>query len=649
MIGRFIFLHFLAGIILVSIGCQTPEIETPVPPTLQITATEVLDIVTPSPTPPIDDEGNNLVICMSGEPASLFWYSQESVLEEAVLHGIFENDLTTLSYGFQAVGLERVPSFQNGDAFIRIVPVSEGDLVVGASGQVMNLEIGSQIIDSEGNLVLYDGSTLLLNQLVVDYQMKQRTWSDGQPVTAADSVYSFQLASRPDFTGDKYLVDRTASYQSTGNLQVRWSGLPGYQSNDLQSNFFHPLPRHAWLNIDPAELESAEASSRFPLGDGPFQIVEWIPKESIRLEPNPNYYRRNENLPHLDSVTFRFIADTNQRIAQLLAGSCHVVGHGGLDPELIPFLLEAQEAQLLQTSITQDRFGWELIFGVNSWADYGDGIGRPDWFEDVRVRQAVARCINREEIVDSIYYGQTSVADTYIPPNHPLSANSIASWIYDPEAGNGLLTEVGYVDTNGDGIREDPITAVDFHVNLIVGLEPRELAIAQIIENGLADCGIDILIERQTPNEQALTEENKVNGRRFDLALSRTEAAHTPGCKQFTTREITGSPDQINPLTNEPYIGWEGSNFSGWSNFTFDAICASALAVPAGSTQEIQNHQQAQRIFSVDLPVLPLVLEPKITAFNPAVQQISNDPTQNSEFWNLFEVGLNAKNEESRQ
>ena len=84
-----------------------------------------------------------------------------------------------------------------------------------------------------------------------------------------------------------------------------------------------------------AELMTAEVSSRFPVGDGPFQIVEWLPGEHIRLEPNPHYYRSAAGLPHLDSITFKFIADTNQRLSLLLAGECQVLTHDGLDKSLL--------------------------------------------------------------------------------------------------------------------------------------------------------------------------------------------------------------------------------------------------------------------------------------------------------------------------
>ncbi|MDX1417264.1 MAG: hypothetical protein R3293_23860, partial [Candidatus Promineifilaceae bacterium] len=78
-------------------------------PTQQVTATGETKIVTPTPSPQIENSDDELIICMEQEPKTLFWHGHESVFEEAVLHGIYESDLTTVSYDYQAVGLEKIP------------------------------------------------------------------------------------------------------------------------------------------------------------------------------------------------------------------------------------------------------------------------------------------------------------------------------------------------------------------------------------------------------------------------------------------------------------------------------------------------------------------------------------------------------------
>jgi peptide/nickel transport system substrate-binding protein len=433
---------------------------------------------------------------MSQEPSTLYWHGRSTLFEEAVLHGLYENDLTTLSYRYQPQGLQQIPSLANGAAAARVVPVDAGEKVVDAAGDLVTLEPGITVMTADGEPATFAGTTLLMNQQVVDFVMKQRFWADGQPVTASDSVYSFELAAHPDTPGDKYKIDRTASYQATGNLTLRWTGLPGFKDNNFQTNFQHPLPRHAWSGLSPAELLTAESSSRLPLGDGPYRIVEWIAGQSIRLEPNLAYYHALDNLPRLDSVTFKFIPDTNQRLSQLLAGECQIVTHDALETYLIPFVVEAQEAQLLKASIRPGPVALEVSFGINSWTDYGDGSGRPDWFEDVRARQGIAMCINRQQIVDTIMVAYSDVSHSYVPPIHPLYAKNVSQWPHDISAANVLLDETGYLDINEDGIREDPLTGNAFRVSLITGLDQIERRIGQMLQEQLRDCGIDLVIEQ---------------------------------------------------------------------------------------------------------------------------------------------------------
>ena len=624
------------------VSCQTSPTASIVESTPTIAAAVINDAQDPTATPPeLSVPGKHLTICMSQEPSTLYWHGRETLFDEAVLHGLYENDLTTLSYGYQPQGLEKVPSLAKGDAAFRVVPVDAGDKVVDAQGYVTLLEPGSTVINADGDLETFEGSTLLMQQVVVDFLMKQRYWSDGQPVTAADSVYSFLLAAHPDTPGDKFNTERTASYQATGNISVRWAGLPGFKDDSYQTNFHHPLPQHAWRNISEAELLTAEPSSRLPIGDGPYQIVEWQPGESIRLEPNPFYYRSQEDLPRLDSVTFRFIANTNQRISQLLAGQCHIITHDEIDKELIPFFQEAQNAQLLKASFRPGRTLWQLSFGVNSWSEYGDGIGRPDWFEDARVRQAVALCINRQQIVDVALSGQSSIPNSYLPAIHPLYAENVSQWPYDQTAANILLDEAGYLDANIDHVREDPITGTDFRVSLITTVDRTEREIAQLIKDDLLECGIDVTIEPLPDNLRfADGEESRIRGRRFDLALTSSTTDHIPACDQYASWQISGPEAVQNDLTGDLFSGWDSKNHSGWSDPAYDAACASAREAMPGTVDYSLHHEQAQLIFSQSLPLLPLFFSPRTTAAIPEVPYINNDPSQRSELWNLFAIDL---------
>ena len=338
----------------------------------------------------------------------------------AVQVALFETDITSFSYDWQARGIEKLPSLDDGDAIINTVEVNTGDTVLDATGNPAVLEEGIEITNADGESVVFDGTPLMMEQLSADFSLKQRFWSDGTPVTAADSVYSFNLNADPDTPAGKFLVNRTQSYQATGDLTLQWIGLPGFMDPTYFTNIWPPQPEHAWGGFSAAELLEAEESSRLPIGDGPFKIDAWNAGDSIQLTPNEFYYRADEGFPHLNSVTYKFIQDTNQLVAQLISGACDIGTQDGLDATQSPFLIEAENNGLLVPYFQTGTVFEHIDFGVDSYGDFGDDIGRPDWFEDVRVRQAMTMCTDRQSMVDNILFGRSEVIHTYVPTVHPL-------------------------------------------------------------------------------------------------------------------------------------------------------------------------------------------------------------------------------------
>jgi peptide/nickel transport system substrate-binding protein len=590
----------------------------------------VVEVVEPE-APPAGPK--DLIVCMAQEPDTMYPYGGSMLAGAAVQHAIFENNFTNLSFGYQAQGVEKVPSLADGDAVVENVEVNAGDTVVDANGDVVVVEDGVELINSDGETVVFDGTPVMMERLVVDFTMKPRVWSDGTPVTANDSVYSFEIAGDPDTPATKFTVQRTASYEATGDLSTRWTGVPGYQDSTYFVNFWAPFPQHVWGALSAAELLQAEESSRLPVGDGPFAIQEWIAGDSIRLTKNEFYYQ--DGLPYLDSVTYKFIPDTNQLIAQLLSGACDIGTQDGMDVGQAPFLIEAENSGLLIPYFQTGTVYEHIDFGIDSYGDYGDGIGRPDWFETAEVRQAITMCTDRQSMVDNILFGRSEVIHTYIPSVHPLYPEGLTEWPYDVAAANEMLDAAGYVDSDGDGIRNDPITGVPFSVSLgtTSGNEMRQ-QLTQIFKENMLECGIDVTLYYPPASEWfADGPDGVLFGRRFDLGEFAWLTGVEPACSLYLTDSITG-PEE------EGFGGWGNSNPTGWSNADFDAACKRALGALPGTEDYTQGHYDAQVIFSQEVPVIPLFLRLKVAAARPEILNFSVDPTQNSEMYNIFEIDI---------
>jgi len=595
-------------------------------PTVSSTPTPV---PTPSPTP----EPKTLTVCLLDEPDSLYLYGTDSLAAQHVWQAIYDGPLDSRNYVHQPVILTDVPNLADGNAALETVTVQAGDRVLTVGGEVVELAPGVTVRDVSGQRVTFDGTPILMQSIIVTFTLHPDLyWSDGVLLTADDSVFSFELAADPVTPTDKHIIERTANYHAVDARTVVWSGVPGFLDHAYFLNFWHPLPRHAWGHLSAAELLSAEISTRHPLGWGPFVLREWVSGDHITLVRNPIYFRAPEGLPRLDEVTFRFIPDPTTLAGELLAGRCDVVTHEAVNAvrAAFPSIEEDEEGAIAALSTYDAR--WELLaFGISP----GSGYDRPDFFEDVRVRQAIALCIDRQTIAQQVMGPIGRMLHAYLPPEHPLYAgNTLITWGYALAAGQRLLATAGWYDEDGDGIREAHAIpgipdGTPFQITYRTTDEPLRLQTAQLIQTYLAACGIRVSIETM-PSEALFAPgpEGVLFGRRFDLAQFSWRTAPDPLCDLFLSSQI-------------PDVGhWDRPNVVGFLDDEYDTACLSALEALPGSTEYVTGHVEAQRIFSERLPVLPLFQRLKVTLARTSVIGLAPDPTQASELWNIEQLDL---------
>ncbi len=96
--------------------------------------------------------------------------------------------------------------------------------------------------------------------------------------------------------------------------------------------------------------------------------------------------------------------------------------------------------------------GWVLASRPASYDDgYNTAKGdRQDILADPRTRQAIALCLDRQKVVDTVLFGQSSVPLSFVPADHPLYSASVPSYKFDPAAGIQLLEQVGWKDLDGN-------------------------------------------------------------------------------------------------------------------------------------------------------------------------------------------------------
>jgi len=660
----------VASMILAACAPKQVEVVKTVVVTEQVKGETVVKVVTPTPAP--KEEGpRTLVICMGQEPETLYPYGGSMLAMSSVLEAVFDGPIDGRSFDYQPVILEKLPSLADGDAVFETVDVAPGDTIADADGNVTTLEAGVKFFPSGctnadcAQEYTEDMGTIQMDKMVVTFKLLPGLkWSDGEPLTAADSVYSFNLAADPDTPSGKYTIERTESYEALDDVTIQWTGLPGYVDGTYFLNFWTPYPEHVWGQYTAAELLEAEESSLRPMGWGPYVIDEWAKGDHISMHKNPNYFRADEGLPKFDNLVYRFVGEnSNANIAAILSGECDIVDQTSHLDDQSELLLELQNAGQVNATFVTGTVFEHADFGINP-VSYDDGWqegDRPAFFSDVRVRQAIAMCMDRQAVVDTVMFGQSVVLDTYLPPQHPLFNSNVKHYDFDVEAGSALLEEAGWIDDDGDPSTprvyqgDNPWipqgTKLEFNYWTTSATQRQQAT--QVLQQSLAQCGIKVNLEYWSPGEYfADGPDGPLFGRRFDIGQFAWLTGVEPPCDLWMSEGIPGDPEKTvgdvpwlqealgpdaDPTAPAFAYGWGGWNDPGYSNPEYDKVCKAAINSLKGQPGYEENHLKAQEIFANELPVVPLYLRLKLAATRPDMCGFIMDPTANSEMWNIEE------------
>jgi peptide/nickel transport system substrate-binding protein len=575
-------------------------------------------------------------VCLGEEPTTLYPYGNLNSAARSVLSAIYDGPLDVVEYGYEATILEKVPTLEDGDAQVSPVTVNAGSEVVDASGNVVLLNTGTKVrptgCRSDDCAITYDGSSSLqMDQMVVTFTMLEGLmWSDGTPITTSDSIYSYGLASSDVTPGSKFLIDRTATYEAADEQTIQWWGKPGYIDPDYYTNFWMPLPEHAWSEFPPDQLLTVDVSAKLPMGWGPYIMEEWEAGRQLHLIKNLNYFRAASGLPRFDELTFLIFPNTDAALTALVDGTCDVLDPSTRLDGQVSLLQEMQSNNRARLLTAQTMTMEWLGIGI-AHASYDDDFDvredRPDLFSDKRTRQAIALCLDRQRVVDTVLFGLSQVPDSYLPPDHPLHNANIQTYEFNPAAGSQILEQVGWLDHDNNpstprqafNVTNVPIDT-PLVLNYYTSSATQRHQVAEIFAQSLAECGIGLnLIYSSASDFYAQGPIGPLFGRQFDLAeYAMGVNSLEPQCSWFISTQIPSA-------TNN----WVGTNVSGYINLNFDAACQKALQT-VSTDPEYAFHQEAQAIFAADIPSIPLYLRLKVAATRPDFCGFTLDPSSSS-------------------
>jgi len=583
-----------------------------------------------------------LVVCLGEEPVSLYMYENSSRAMWSVLEAIYDGPIDTVNYLPEPVILEEFPTLDNNGVTLSSVSVNAGDEVANVQGDLVALAKGVKVFPegctSPDCAIEWDGQAALsVVQMSARFTIKPGiTWSDGQALTAEDSVFSYTVSVDPATDVTKNLIKRTASYTAVDALTVEWTGIPGYLTMNPGAFFWIPMPKHTLGEMSAEQLNDAEDTNKKPLGWGPYVIDEWVAGDHIRLVKNDLYFRAGEGLPEFDVLVYRFIpAMAVTDLSPLVTGECDIMETSTS--------LESQVQPLRELEIagkTKLYFGqgpeWELInFGINpaSYDDvYNPYVDRANFFGDLRVRQAFAACIDRENIIKEVLFSQSQIPSTYLPGNHPYAVEGMVTIAHDTARGISLLEEAGWMDKDGDPAtpRESSgisgiLNGTAFSITYNVTQSPLHTSVTDIVVSSLAECGIAVTPQYLSVEEMfAAGPDGVVFGRAFDLAELAWSTGRQPPCFLYSSAEIPGSSNS--------WLGTKfgGVNITGYKNKDYDSACSRMFSTGLDKAAFTADNETTQRLIAEELPVLPLFYHLKVMATRVDLCGVSLDVSARS-------------------
>ena len=493
-------------------------------------------------------EPRKLTICLGYAPSSLFLYKASTQVEWDILQAIYDGPIDNIDSIPTPVILESIPSQANGGLEVSRVSINEGDNLLNASGEPVALGIGVSYLPSgcksQDCAITWDGKTsILLDQTKISFRLNSEIlWSDGSPLTAIDSVFSYSLASHSSIPNDKSIPDQISSYSSIDTTTVEVVLLPGLVPQDTAPYFFSPLPSHAWSAYSPEELLDADFSNKTPLGWGPYFIKEWN-EEFILLEKNPYYFRASEGLPYFDELEFRFVSnqgDTNLASLEWDYSRYEILEYNwSPDGEMV----YTDQCDIVDSTVDfsdqYDVLEYLLDYYMTPAVQVNllpNGILEGLWLNPQRettidLQPALSLCLDRNYIDSKLTYSLAEQVNSIFQVEGTSTETN-----FSPEAAADILDSLGWLDEDSDlqtprtsqGIAsiEDGTPLV---LSMIILNDPFYEKESELIQQSLWECGIQVDI-RAYDAWDYYSDDGPLLQKDFDFILFSQSISHNFPC-----------------------------------------------------------------------------------------------------------------------
>jgi peptide/nickel transport system substrate-binding protein len=518
------------------------------------------------------------------------------------------------------------------------------------SGGTKEIEAASMVLeplasfDSEGNLfpVLAESIPTVENGGVsedlmsITYTLKEGLlWSDGTPVTAEDAVFSWQYCTNPEagcaglqfyqgVTNVEALDERTVKISFAEPNPFPYTALVGNESPVIQKAQFEDCLG--------ARAPECTEENFGPVGTGPFVVTEFRPNDVITLEANQNY--RDPSKPAFATVLFKGGGDAASAARSVLeTGEFDYAWNLQVEPEILLQMEAAGRGEIISAFATSverlhlNQTNPSPDLPPERRSAYLDGTNPHPFLTDPAVGQAMSMAIDRV-LLTEIGYGPAGQPTCNILPAPELYASTAndACLEQDIEGAKAVLDEAGWVDSDGDGVREKD--GVELSVLFTTSTNSVRQSYQSLIKQWWEEIGIET--ELRNVSASVFFGGDPASPDTFqklyaDVAMWTSSSSGTDPQAYMSRWLCTDIPGPNNQ--------WQGSNAQRFCDPDYEALVAE-LAVTADINERGRIAQALNDMLVQSYTIVPITWRGGVSAKSNTLGGVQmND--WSSELWNI--------------
>lgn len=435
-------------------------------------------------------------------------------------------------------------------------------------------------------------------------------WSDGQPITAKDAAFTFNL-----------MMTNPVAATANGNFVANFQTVTAPDDHTLVIKTKKPqatmlaldvpiVPQHIWAGVTDIQHYTNFPTPGHPVvGSGPFVLTGYKEGQFVTLAANKQYWR---GAPKIDQIEFLHYDNTDAEVEALKKGDVDLINN--LTPEQFNGL---QNAANIKTNKAEGGRFVDLAMNTGAATNTGTGIGTGNAaLRDIHVRDAIGRAIDLNTIVRKVYDGDATVGTGYIPSKfgtYHWSPPASMARTFDLAAANKELDQAGYPKgPDGTRVGKDGKPLV---LGLLADSEySTQPQIAQYIKGWLGDIGIGVNVQDVSTNK----ENDLTTGGDYDMFISQWGVDPDPDYA-LSLQTCAQRPNAAGQTNNS-------ENF--FCNATYDDLYHQQLSeMDAG--KRVRLVDQMQQLFYQQVPEVTLLYPNQLEAYRSdrwAPFQIQPDP-----------------------